>query len=64
MNDITNQGQAGHPGTPHDLDRARRRESLKAKHTQSLVRLMEDRDDLRGVHPLADLVDDAVRWSA
>jgi hypothetical protein len=34
------------------------------RHAQGLTRLMEARSDLRGVHALADLVDDAVRWSA
>lgn len=55
------------PGT-HDpsldpaLERARR-DALRDRHTEGLTRLMTARDDLRGVHALADLVDDAVRWS-
>ncbi len=31
---------------------------------QALTALMDERDDLRGVHALADYFDDAVRWSA
>jgi hypothetical protein len=51
--------------TTTDLDRLReQRERLETRHAQGLTRLMEDRADLRGVHALADLVDDAVRWSA
>lgn len=41
-----------------------RRAALRDRHAQNLTRLMEQRSDLRGVHPLADFVDDAVRWSA
>ena len=41
-----------------------RRAGLRDKHAQSIARLMEERADLRGVHALADFVDDAVRWSA
>jgi len=37
---------------------------LKDRHSQRLASLMETRTDLRGVHALADFVDDAVRWSA
>jgi hypothetical protein len=48
-----------------DLDRIReQRERLETRHAQGLTRLLEARSDLRGVHALADLVDDAVRWSA
>ncbi|ANH37951.1 hypothetical protein I601_1516 [Nocardioides dokdonensis FR1436] len=39
-------------------------DDLRDRHTAGLTRLMTSRDDLRGVHALADLVDDAVRWSA
>jgi len=49
--------------TDHTLER-RRRASLEIRHAQRLARLMVERSDLRGVHALADLVDDAVRWSA
>jgi hypothetical protein len=40
------------------------RATLRLKHAQRLTALMEARDDLRGVHALADFVDDSVRWSA
>ena len=53
------------PAADDDLDRVRRqRDSLRLRHAQQLTRLMATRDDLRGVHALADLVDDSVRWSA
>ena len=54
------------PTTPdHDLDRVReQRAQLRIRHAQALTSLMEDREDLRGVHALADFVDDSVRWSA
>lgn len=41
-----------------------RRAALRARHAQGITRLMEQRTDLRGVHALADFVDDAVRWTA
>ena len=40
------------------------RERLQTRHAHALTSLLDSRRDLRGVHPLADLVDDAVRWSA
>jgi hypothetical protein len=43
---------------------AAQRAALRLKHAQKLTALMEARDDLRGVHALADFVDDSVRWSA
>jgi hypothetical protein len=47
------------------LERIRvQRASLKDKHSQALSRLMADRSDLKGVHALADLVSDSLRWSA
>jgi hypothetical protein len=53
------------PTSTNDLDRIReQRERLETRHAQGLTRLMGARSDLRGVHALADLVDDAVRWSA
>lgn len=51
------------PETPVDTAAAQR-ERLQTRHAQALTLLMETRDDLRGVHALADFVDDAVRWSA
>ena len=48
-----------------DLDRLReQRVELRLRHAQRLTSLMEERNDLRGVHALADYFDDAVRWSA
>jgi hypothetical protein len=54
------------PTTPdRDLDRIRdQRIALRLRHSKALSALMEERSDLRGVHALADFVDDAVRWSA
>ena len=34
------------------------------RHANKLTVLMGERADLRGVVPLADLVDESVRWSA
>ncbi|WP_395656661.1 hypothetical protein [Nocardioides sp.] len=48
--------------TPDQL-RARRA-ALRLRHAQALAALMEEREDLRGVHALADYFDDAVRWTA
>lgn len=46
------------------VDRGReRRAALRHRHAQGLTRLMTERADLRGVHALADFVDDAVRWT-
>ena len=48
-----------------ELERIRsQRSSLKDRHSQALSRLMTEREDLVGVHPLADLVSDSLRWSA
>ena len=57
------------PATTDDFDDrlARiiaRRKQFQDRHAQRLTSLMAQRDDLRGVHALADLVDDAVRWTA
>ena len=59
-------GSLPSPSDPDDdLDRRRRhRDTLRLRHAQHLARLMAARDDLRGVHALADLVDDSVRWTA
>jgi len=51
--------------TTDTVDRSlERRALLRSRHAQGLARLMEERTDLRGVHALADFVDDAVRWTA
>ena len=57
------------PGSVRDLDteleRIRaQRTALKLRHSRALSRLMAQREDLRGVHALADLVSDSLRWSA
>ena len=44
--------------------RTDKRAALRVRHAQGLTTLMNQRDDLRGVHALADFVDDAVRWTA
>ena len=41
-----------------------RRAALRDRHAHAVARLMEERIDLRGVHALADFVDDSVRWTA
>jgi hypothetical protein len=61
--------------TEHDTDvtapdvdaldvRRDQRNAVQSRHAEHLARLMAQRDDLRGVLPLADLVDDGVRWTA
>ncbi|MBB6627683.1 hypothetical protein H5V45_10160 [Nocardioides sp. KIGAM211] len=48
-----------------DVEKARlQRAALQTRHSAKLTSLMENREDLRGVHALADFVDDYVRWSA
>jgi hypothetical protein len=47
------------------LERIRaQRAALKDRHSEALSRLMAEREDLKGVHALADLVSDSLRWSA
>ena len=53
-----------HPVETLDAAREAKRKALRDRHSQALVRLMGERADLRGVHALADLVEDSVRWSA
>ncbi len=62
MDDI----HADHRAAPEDdLDpRRAQRDALRLRHAHLLSRLMAARDDLRGVHALADFVDDSVRWTA
>jgi hypothetical protein len=53
------------PDFDTQLERIRaQRTALKARHSEALSRLMAEREDLRGVHALADLVSDSLRWSA
>ncbi|MEI5674799.1 MULTISPECIES: hypothetical protein [Nocardioides] len=42
----------------------RRREDSVLRHWQAVSELLEHRSDLVGVHSLADLIHDSVRWSA
>lgn len=51
--------------TAEETDLAReKRAAFKLRHARGLTELMGERSDLRGVHALADMVDDAVRWTA
>lgn len=43
---------------------AEKRAQLRVRHAAALTTLMDVRSDLRGVHALADHLDEAVRWSA
>ena len=40
------------------------RENREARATRKLFRLLEDRDELRGVYAPADAIADTLRWSA
>jgi hypothetical protein len=47
------------------IDRvAEQRALLRLRHSAALTSLMVERTDLRGVHALADTIDDAIRWTA
>lgn len=55
--------------TSHDIDvtleaRRDKRDEAEARRARDIVALLDDRTDLRGVYAMADLVDDAVRWTA
>lgn len=52
--------------TPEDAAAAAiaRRAALRDRHAKNLTRLMEQRQDLRGVNSLADFVDESIRWTA
>ena len=52
------------PAEQRDLRVVEQRDRFRTRHARALTGLMSQRSDLRGVHALADLVDDAVRWSA
>lgn len=56
------------PTTPRAQDRtdqvASQRERLRARHASALAKLMQERSDLQGTYAFADLVSDALRWSA
>jgi hypothetical protein len=47
-----------------ELERARAQRAAQNRHARALARLLNEREDLKGVHALADLVNDSLRWSA
>lgn len=50
-----------------DLAQERRRTlqtSIRSRHALALHELMNDREDLHGVHALADQIAESLRWSA
>ncbi|WP_177191469.1 hypothetical protein [Nocardioides luteus] len=49
---------------PEANNSSAKQRSLKFRHASALTKLMDERQDLRGVHVFADFVDDSVRWSA
>jgi hypothetical protein len=40
------------------------RNNIRSRHSLALHELMSEREDLHGVHPLADQIADSLRWSA
>jgi len=49
----------------HRLEQIRAaRERQEARHASGLFTLLSDRDDLRGVHALADMVGERALWCA
>ena len=65
MADPTTTDGARRPDVDTKLERIRaQRAALKDRHQQALSKLMAEREDLKGVHALADLVSDSLRWSA
>ena len=48
-----------------EADRLRtQRNNIRSRHSLALHELMSEREDLHGVHPLADHIADSLRWSA
>ena len=48
-----------------ELERIRtQRAQVKSRHSRELAKLLTRRQDLEGVHALADLVSESLRWSA
>lgn len=41
-----------------------KRTEQEARRARDIVRLLTRHDELRGVHAMADFIDDAVRWTA
>lgn len=55
------------PEVELDLEQERLRtlrDNIKSRHALALHELMSEREDLYGVHPLADQIADSLRWSA
>jgi hypothetical protein len=40
------------------------RNNIRTRHALALHELMSEREDLHGVHPLADQIAESLRWSA
>jgi hypothetical protein len=40
------------------------RNNIRTRHSLALHELMSEREDLHGVHPLADQIAESLRWSA
>jgi len=40
------------------------RDDQEARRARDIVSLLNRHDELRGVHAMADFIDDAVRWTA
>ncbi len=53
-----------HDGSVTEIDRNDARRDFRLRRTGALTSLLSEREDLRGVHAVADLLDDAVRWTA
>lgn len=58
------QSNTGTVPADRDLEKLAQRGTLKSRHSQALSQLMGDREDLRGVHALADFVEESMRWTA
>lgn len=41
-----------------------KRWNTETRRSRDIIRLLEQHSELRGVHAMADLLDDAVRWTA
>ena len=50
--------------TPEQRRREGATRDLAVRHLQGVSTLLAQRDDLRGVHAFADIVEESVRWSA
>lgn len=53
-----------HQDNVTEIDRGDARQDFRLRRTGALTSLLSEREDLRGVHAVADLLDDAVRWTA